>query len=449
MSRHSILPGQPVTALFLLHVGSMDARLIGLSVERHWKHSVRLAADLESARVVLVDCDRPGVEAAFARLAPHPRIGVVCYAFHPKDHAQRFPNRVILGKPLNLEALPGLLAKAAHDSARTIAVPPIRRSAPLTQPAPPTIQPAPETSSPPITVATAMNRTPPPVMTPPAATGASDAQTIQPDVPAAAPPSEPPGSLGHGVQTDDERDLCGALEDLPPHPIYPLPEKIFFNPDNYLIGHLQRAFDQATSSGRPHLIAGLPRLIGVRVQPVSICVTDFRDNQLRPLSMAQLPQTTARIVGASTLSHISNHGSTWTTEDFFWNVAAWAARGRLPDGVDPYQPVRLRAWPNFTKVFMSPHALRIVALWVRTWASPIDIAARLGIPQRYVFSVYASARFAGLLDTKAPQTSPITERTTVTAPPAPQAPPQPQAQQQQQQRPSILSRILRKLLNAV
>ena len=112
MTRHSNPPGQPLTALYLLHVGSMDARLIGLSVERHWKQSVRLASELESARVVLVDCDRPGVEAAFERLSPHPRIGVVCYAFHPKDHAQRFPNRVILGKPLNLEALPAILASS-------------------------------------------------------------------------------------------------------------------------------------------------------------------------------------------------------------------------------------------------------------------------------------------------------------------------------------------------
>lgn len=445
MSRHSILPGQPVTALFLLHVGSMDARLIGLSVERHWKHTVRLANELESARVVLVDCDRPGVEAAFEKLSPHPRIGVVCYAFHPKDHAQRFPNRVILGKPLNLEALPGILAKAAHDSARVIAVPPMRRTAPLTQPAPPTIQPAAEMPPPQVPMLTPAASAPAPVtQTAPAATPGATAAPQPETIAPAAPSVETPGSLGHGVQTDDERDLCGVLEDLPAHPVYPLPDKIFFNPENYLIGHLQRAHEQASTTGRPHLIAGLPRLIGVRIQPASICVTDFRDNQLRPLSMAQLPQTTARIVSASTLSHISNHGTTWTTEDFFWNVAAWAARGRLPDGTDPYQPVRLRAWPNFTKVFMSPHALRIVALWVRTWASPIDIAARLGIPQRYVFSVYASARYAGLVDLKLPQAV-SAERAT-----APAAGTQPAASQpQQQQRPSILSRILRKLLNAV
>ena len=63
MIRHSNPPGQPLTALYLLHVGSMDARLIGLSTERHWKHQVKLASALNEAEVVLVDCDRPGIEA--------------------------------------------------------------------------------------------------------------------------------------------------------------------------------------------------------------------------------------------------------------------------------------------------------------------------------------------------------------------------------------------------
>ncbi len=397
MSRHPTPPGQSLTALFLLHVGSMDARLIGLSVERHWRQSVRLASNLESARVVLVDCDRPGVDSAFEQLLAHPRTGVVCYAFHPRDHATRFPNRVILGKPLNLEALPGILASAAAEGARTIAVPPLRR--------------------------------PPAPATPPAV--------------AAEAAAEPPPTLGHGVQTDDERDLCGIMEDLPPTPGQPLPDKLYFNPDDYLIGHLHRAVEQAASTGRSQLIAGLPRLIGVSSRPVPVCVTEFRANQLRPLSMTQLPQTAARIVGASSLAHITIHETTFATEDCLWNVAAWAARGRLPEGVDPYRPVRLRAWPNFTQVFMSPHALRIAALWVRTWASPVDIAARLGIPQRYVFSVYASARFAGLLERDAPAT--VTPPASRPAPPA-ATPPEPTAPPQ---RPSILSRILRKLLNAV
>lgn len=412
MTRHSNPPGQPLTALYLLHVGSMDARLIGLSTERHWKHQVKLASALNQAEVVLVDCDRPGIEGAVEQLAAYPRTGVLYYAFHPKDHAQRFPNRVILGKPLNLEALPAILAKAAADAAHLIAAPPPRFVTP---------------ASAPVVV------------------------------------EEPgPASLGHGLQTEDERDLCGAMDDLPATPGQPLPDRLFFNPDKYIIGHINRAVEQAANTGRPHLVAGLPRLIGVRATPVPACITDFRDNQLRPLSMTQLPLTTARIVSASTLPQGSGNEIVHSSEDLLWNVAAWAARGRLPAGADPYRPVRLRAWPNCTKVFMSPHAMRIAALWTRTWASPVEIAARLGIAQRYVFSVYASARFAGLLDTSLPP-RPVapaaparqfsapedpTIQTATTAPSTGKASPEPEAKQTQQ-RPSILSRILRKLLNAV
>ena len=166
--------------------------------------------------------------------------------------------------------------------------------------------------------------------------------------------------------------------------------------------------------------------------------------------MAQLPHSTARLIGTSTLGYVNGSETVSAAEDFLWNVAAWAARGRLPEGTDPYKPVRLRAWPNFTQVFMSPHALRISALWVRTWASPVEIAFRLGIPQRYVFSVYSSARFAGLIDSAAP----VTAETKPTTNPSPDtsgtaADPAAEAAAQRQQRPSILSRILRKLLNAV
>jgi hypothetical protein len=387
MSRHTILPGQPLTALFLLHAGSMDARLIGLSVERHWKHSVRLVTTLEEARVVLVDCDRPGVDAAFAQLEQYPRTGVVCYAFHPKDHAQRFPNRVILGKPLNLETLPAILARAASSVARQVAAPPPSR-----------LQTQPEAQ---------------PV-------GSGKAAT-----------------LGHGLQMDDERDLCGAMDDIPLAMGTVLPEKLFFDPDLYLIGYLSRAVEQAVVSGRPHVISGLPRLIGVQPRPLPICVTAFRDNQLRPFSMTQLPDSTARIISTMLFSESVGSDTIYAAEDLLWNIAAWAARGRLPLGADPYQRVRLKAWPNFTRAFVSPHALRIVALWTRTWASPVEVATRLAIPHRYVFSVFSSAQFAGLLDRDAPAVMPLA------AVPVTAAPEQPT------QRPSILSRILRKLINAV
>ena len=81
----------------------------------------------------------------------------------------------------------------------------------------------------------------------------------------------------------------------------------------------------------------------------------------------------------------------------------------------------------------------------------IEIAARLGIPQRYVFSVFSSARFAGLLDNTPPVRPgaiPQPPASTSASPPSGSAATEP-VTRQQAQRPSILSRILRKLLNAV
>jgi len=91
------------------------------------------------------------------------------------------------------------------------------------------------------------------------------------------------------------------------------------------------------------------------------------------------------------------------------------------------------------------------------------IATRLGIAQRYVFSVYSSARFAGLIDFNLPRrpapparpARPISAPDDPTLQALPNVPaaskPEPAAEEVKptQQRPSILSRILRKLLNAV
>lgn len=377
MSRPSPVLAPAPTAVFLLHIGSMDNRLIGLSIERHWKQSIRLAQSLDEADVVLVDHDRPGVDEALNQLARHPGIGVVGYAFRPESLQTRFPHHLTVSKPLNLDALPGVLNRAAL----------------LGRP----LQPVALTN-----------------------------MAIQES-------SEPRPWV-----SDEEPDLCGSLDDIPPSPGAPLPAKLFFEPTQYLIGHLAQALDEAIKTGRPHVVSGLPRLIGVHPLPQPVCVTSFRDTQLRPFSMAQLPDATARVVNALTFSGPGSTDTLHTAEDFLWNIAAWAARGRLPAGVDPYRPVRLRAWPNFTRTWAAPHALRIVALWTREWASPVEIARRLEIPQRYVFSAYTSAHFAGLFQPEplaaiSPPAQPANDV-------APLIPPQ---------RPSILSRILRKLLNAV
>lgn len=382
---------QPV-ALHLLEVGSMDQRLIGLSVERHMKHVLRLVSEPDQARAVLIDCDRQGAQDALRQARLLRGVGIVGYAFNPRERNNAFPGIEILNKPLALDRLPEALDRAIAAAGA----------------APPTI---PADSPPP-----------------------------------AAPPAPP--TLGEGVQADDA-DLCGALEDLPPTPGAPLPDKAFFEPSDYLIGTLAQAVRTTAELGRPQAIAGLPRIIRIEPKPAPTCIAGYRDNQLRPLSMAQLPQSTARIVPAPSFQeHIAGEVAC-AAEELLWNVAAWGARGRIPAGHDPYRPVRLRAWPNFPAIFVSPHALRIAALWVRSHATPVEIASRLAIPQRYVFSFYSAAHFSGLLDLQPPPSTPAPVESAPQTERVPDTPVAPRHPAPSPQKPSLLSRILRKLLNAV
>ncbi|MBL8398287.1 MAG: hypothetical protein JNL84_09125 [Candidatus Accumulibacter sp.] len=370
--------------LFLIEVSGMDARLIGMSLERHMKGRVVLTNDLLHAHAVLIDCDRRGAEQAVLRLPPRKDLGIVGYALNPPEFSTRFPGMPVIAKPLNLESLWAALTQAIGN--------PIRPSPP----------PAPVAVTAPIA-------------------------------------EEATKTLGDNIETDDGVELCGAFEDLPTTRPSRLPDKLFFDPDDYLVGQLFRAVVKSQASQRPLAVAGLYRLIRVVLKPVPLCLTAFRETRLRPISMTQLPLATTRIVHDPGTQDPPGTELAWATEDMLWNVAAWAARGRLPVGTDPYRPVRLKAWPNFTRVFVPPHALRIAALWVRGYASPIDIATRLGIPQRYVFSFYTAAQFAGLINFE-----PLSLAANRPAPPPATPVVAPSAK-----RPSLLARILKKLINAV
>ena len=48
-------------------------------------------------------------------------------------------------------------------------------------------------------------------------------------------------------------------------------------------------------------------------------------------------------------------------------------------------------WPNFTRLIVTPYALKISALWIAQPHSLLTTAQVLNIPQRYVFAFYSAA----------------------------------------------------------
>jgi hypothetical protein len=80
-------------------------------------------------------------------------------------------------------------------------------------------------------------------------------------------------------------------------------------------------------------------------------------------------------------------------EAFVWKLAIWTSKGRFPDAIDFHKQIYLKQWPNFTRLVVTPHALRIAALLMQGPRSMLNIANVLNINPKYVF-VFVSACYA-------------------------------------------------------
>lgn len=81
-----------------------------------------------------------------------------------------------------------------------------------------------------------------------------------------------------------------------------------------------------------------------------------------------------------------------------WQVALWTSRGRLPEGIPVNAPVKLRYWPNLTRMAPVPNSLRIAAFLVRSPAS-LPIAVRmLNVPPGDLFDFLSASYIIGLLE---------------------------------------------------
>lgn len=187
---------------------------------------------------------------------------------------------------------------------------------------------------------------------------------------------------------------------------------LFIDPNHYLQTHIEHAVRQALEHGRPTRVETRwkpvyvfpeQRLIAVNAEEAQIrsaCGIPFERIAIAdasdPESGAELKVTELE---ESQALEILKEGKAVPIEAFLWKMALWTSKGRLPAGTDPHQPVFLRRWPNFTRILLTPHAMRIAAmLWQRP-ASLFDVAAALEIRQQFVFAFFYAAQALHLTDT--------------------------------------------------
>ena len=170
--------------------------------------------------------------------------------------------------------------------------------------------------------------------------------------------------------------------------------KLQYNAESTLLGYVSLAYKIALSSSSNVIVEGPWRPILILYKTKEICVErDFR--HLFALSATTFKKEEVSIYGQDQDNNevLSEQMLVQPLEQFMWKLALRTSQGRVPQGTDLESPVKLIRWPNFTRYEVTPHALRIAALWAKHPASLVDTAKILMIPQQYVFAFY-SATFA-------------------------------------------------------
>lgn len=175
----------------------------------------------------------------------------------------------------------------------------------------------------------------------------------------------------------------------------------FFNPKNYFLGYVQSAFKIAREKAR--IIQLNSSWEPIIIFPHSHDVwLDAEDKQLRVLAGFTIKSSNNGISLSSVNPNISagvknKMDNFYDMDAFLWKLAIWTSKGRYPNSLDINRPVYLKRWPNFTRLVITPHAIRISALLIKGPRTLTNIADSLKISPQYVFVFISAAYTLGLV----------------------------------------------------
>ncbi len=182
------------------------------------------------------------------------------------------------------------------------------------------------------------------------------------------------------------------------------PEQVLsasFNPKSFYLGYVQSAVKVSKDKARIlQLNAGWkPLVLFPHTQEVWL---DVDDKQLRAFAGIALKSNPGQAlsltaVDAKKLNCDNKMESFYDMDHFLWKLAVWTSKGRYPEAININEPLYLKHWPNFTRLLVTPHAMRIAALMVMEPRTGISIADALKIKPQYVFVFISAAHAIGLI----------------------------------------------------
>ncbi len=176
--------------------------------------------------------------------------------------------------------------------------------------------------------------------------------------------------------------------------------RAYYNPKEFFQGYVDSAFKVSRSKGQVRqLNSGWnPLIIFPQTDEVWL---DVDESQLRAFAGLAINKTLGEKMTVTPLPQDSVNSERalegfYSMDAFMWKIACWASKGRYPVTIDIKQPVYIKHWPNFTRLLVTPHALRIAALLVQGPRTLDNVAEVLNIKPQYVFVFISAASALGL-----------------------------------------------------
>ncbi len=172
-----------------------------------------------------------------------------------------------------------------------------------------------------------------------------------------------------------------------------------FDPRLYFLASVQSAYKTAKLQACPLLLSSIWKPLFIFPESQEIWL-DADDKQLRAFAGITLNKASGKLALSAAKTELTVNLNVEKFQDmqaFLWKLTIWTSKGRFPIGLDIHRPVYLKNWPNFTRLVITPEALRIAALLVKAPRSPCDIAAVLHVNPQFVFVFMSACYMLGLL----------------------------------------------------
>jgi hypothetical protein len=174
-----------------------------------------------------------------------------------------------------------------------------------------------------------------------------------------------------------------------------------YNPKDYFQGYVQSALMVAEAKKQVmHLNSGWkPLIIFPHNREIWLDADDKLLRAFAGVAMNKISGSGMTLTPAeSSVASLQDDLEKFHDKDaFLWKLAVWTSKGRYPSTLDIHRTVFLKHWPNFTRLVVTPHALRISALLMTGPRTLPDIAEVLNIKPQYVFVFISAAYALGLI----------------------------------------------------